>query len=433
MTPREETAADAPRMLGEGLAFHRQGRLDEAERAYRAVLAVLPRHPDALHFLGLVLHQKGDSRAALTFFEQAAHPLGKNADFLANFSLILKGANRWEKAKACARQALFLDPSHMGAAFNLGTILLDEGDHERAAALFRKIPPSDPDRAAAAYLLGKALAGLGRPEDAGRAFREALALDPSDAAGWLALAKAEAAAGRAEAAARSMREAVRAAPGDPGVLAAAAAVADACGDSSGRDLSLAGIRAGGADSLRRLCEIGEAAAGLGAIDAAGDAFRGVLALDPGHVRALWGLRRLLPASYESDAEIPAARAGFADALDHIERAFDPGSPAGVESAFMELAAVTNFYLAYQEQDDRDLQIRFGRLAARIMAARFPQLASAPTPMPEPEPDGRLRIGFFSAYWRRHTVARLFAGWIEKLDRGRFKVFIYRCSTADHCQ
>lgn len=40
-------------------ALHQNGRLQEAEQAYRAILTTNPNHPDALHLLGVLAFQAG--------------------------------------------------------------------------------------------------------------------------------------------------------------------------------------------------------------------------------------------------------------------------------------------------------------------------------------------------------------------------------------
>ena len=56
-----------------GLELFQAGRLDAAESAFRAALAEQADHPDALHLLGLVLHQKEPGAAeAVTLLERAA-------------------------------------------------------------------------------------------------------------------------------------------------------------------------------------------------------------------------------------------------------------------------------------------------------------------------------------------------------------------------
>ena len=48
--------------LQQGVAAHRQGELQDAERIYRAILKVQPNHPDANHNLGLLAFSVGKNR-----------------------------------------------------------------------------------------------------------------------------------------------------------------------------------------------------------------------------------------------------------------------------------------------------------------------------------------------------------------------------------
>ena len=40
--------------LQQGIAAHQEGKLQDAERLYRAILQAQPKHPDANHNLGLL-------------------------------------------------------------------------------------------------------------------------------------------------------------------------------------------------------------------------------------------------------------------------------------------------------------------------------------------------------------------------------------------
>ena len=57
--------------LREGVAAHREGNLQEAERLYRAILQSQPAHPDANHNLGLIAVSVNQSASALPFFQTA--------------------------------------------------------------------------------------------------------------------------------------------------------------------------------------------------------------------------------------------------------------------------------------------------------------------------------------------------------------------------
>ncbi|MEJ1976730.1 MAG: tetratricopeptide repeat protein [Acetobacteraceae bacterium] len=58
-------------LLRQAIAYHQGGNLAAAEPLYRDVLKRAPHQPDALHFLGMLLHQKGDSEAGLRLVDRS--------------------------------------------------------------------------------------------------------------------------------------------------------------------------------------------------------------------------------------------------------------------------------------------------------------------------------------------------------------------------
>ena len=57
--------------LQQGVAAHNSGNLQEAERAYQAILQSQPKHPDANHNLGLIAISVNQIEAALPLFKTA--------------------------------------------------------------------------------------------------------------------------------------------------------------------------------------------------------------------------------------------------------------------------------------------------------------------------------------------------------------------------
>src|SRR5215207_1129762 len=65
-------AASAPSAdLAQAIALHQSGRLDEARAGYVAVIAESENNPIALCMLGALLHQQGDSEAAVELMKRA--------------------------------------------------------------------------------------------------------------------------------------------------------------------------------------------------------------------------------------------------------------------------------------------------------------------------------------------------------------------------
>ena len=57
--------------LQEGVAAHRAGKLQEAEKYYNAILKSQPSHPDANHNLGVLGAGVGKIELALPYFKKA--------------------------------------------------------------------------------------------------------------------------------------------------------------------------------------------------------------------------------------------------------------------------------------------------------------------------------------------------------------------------
>ncbi len=61
----------AEEVLAGALEAHKEGRLEEAVAVYREILTTQPDHADALHLLGVALHQMGRNDEARPLIERA--------------------------------------------------------------------------------------------------------------------------------------------------------------------------------------------------------------------------------------------------------------------------------------------------------------------------------------------------------------------------
>ena len=129
----------------------------------------------------------------------------------------------------------------------------------------------------------------------------------------------------------------------------------------------------------------------------------------------------LPALYDDESEIEPRRQAYAQELQTLVADADchPGSLAAA------IGESQPFYLPYQGRNDRELQALYGGLICREMAKRYPA-ASLPPPAANGE---RVRVGFVSGFFSQHSVWKMpLKGWIERLDRDRFRVFGYHTAS-----
>jgi len=165
--------------LRQALALHQAGRTGEAEVLYRQILQANPRHPEALHFLGLLAHQTNRSDIAAELIRKALSFKPDYLEALNNLGIIFQSAGNFEEAIACFRRALDLKPNYADLHYNLGNALLAQNRLEEAADSTRRALSFRPDYIEALSNLGIILKRLDQPEEAIACYRHALSLNPA--------------------------------------------------------------------------------------------------------------------------------------------------------------------------------------------------------------------------------------------------------------
>jgi predicted O-linked N-acetylglucosamine transferase (SPINDLY family) len=373
-----DTASSAHVRLQAGMALHRAGDLAGAARAYEAVLAADPDHPDALHLLGLIAYRQGNFPLAL---ERVGEALARDPDnpvFLANLGNIRKDAGDRALAIASYRRALALDPRTVAPRNNLGTLLMDEGRLDEALACFREVLARAPDHARAWFNLGIASARQGDLGTAVDACRRATGLQPEFAAAWGELGLALQRTGRVDDALAALRQ--------RSVLEPRRAAAHA-------DLALALHRSGRLDEARA-------------------AYERALAIEPDALEVRCNLCALLQATCDWER---LARC-WPPVVEAIEQG-RPGVPLGLLVAQPGVTPALQLAAARASATAWEATPAVSRAATSIVAGRT-QRGNDPA-----TPGRRLRVGYLSADFREHATAYLTAELFERHDRTRFEVLL----------
>ena len=90
--------------LQQGIAAHKEGKVQEAERLYRAILQAQPLHPDANHHLGVLAVSVNKADAALPLFKTALEANPKIEQFWLSYIDALIKEEQFDTAKQVVEQ-----------------------------------------------------------------------------------------------------------------------------------------------------------------------------------------------------------------------------------------------------------------------------------------------------------------------------------------
>lgn len=178
-----EVVMNVSEKINAGISLHVEGRLQEAEKLYRDVLAEVPDHPDAHNLLAHINHRRGDHLQALYHANQAIGR-SRNAQYLntrgtvfigmgrlqeaasdlraalkisqdlgdahSNLAIVYRKLNEYRKAVEHGRRSVELMPMSGDAWVNLGVAQQDSGDHEGALESYRRALEAVPNSILAA-------------------------------------------------------------------------------------------------------------------------------------------------------------------------------------------------------------------------------------------------------------------------------------------
>jgi tetratricopeptide (TPR) repeat protein len=177
-SPLPSETADA--LVDAGLALHRAGRIDEAERSYRQALDCAPGHARALHYLGVIALGRNATHEAADLMDRALAQDPQRAEYLGNRGLVAARMGDHAAAASWQRRALEIEPGFANAHNNLGNALMELEDFQGAENHYRSARALVPASASFAFNLGRLLEKAGHKDAALAEFRAAAALDPQD-------------------------------------------------------------------------------------------------------------------------------------------------------------------------------------------------------------------------------------------------------------
>ncbi|HEY3918075.1 MAG TPA: tetratricopeptide repeat-containing glycosyltransferase family protein [Stellaceae bacterium] len=183
MSPEQEPPTPVDReslrvTFQQGLAFHQQGRLAEAERCYDEVLRGQPNSSSALYMLGLLAFQSRQPQRGVELTARAIALNPNVAEAHNNLGNGLIELKRPAEALASFDRAVALKPDFAEAHNNRGAALNALGRFEEALQSCERAIALRADYAEAHYNRGLTLKGLRRAPEALASYDKAIALRP---------------------------------------------------------------------------------------------------------------------------------------------------------------------------------------------------------------------------------------------------------------
>src|SRR4051812_39787024 len=105
------------------LGHHRAGRLAEAEAIYRKVLAAMPDHPSALHWLGVIARQTNHPQDELTLLRRSVELNPNDAAARQDLGETLAARKELAEAETQYRAAAALNPNSAAILNDLSVVL----------------------------------------------------------------------------------------------------------------------------------------------------------------------------------------------------------------------------------------------------------------------------------------------------------------------
>lgn len=203
----------ARQLFQRAFSAHNAGNIDAAAALYAQVLALAPKHFDALHLAGVAALQKndpakaaelitkaikadptqqaafsnraaaylalGDPNKALADLDRAAALAPLQAEVHYNRGKALMALARNDEALKALDRALALNPRYVDAHVTRGTLVEEKGDYQEAKACAERALALDPRKFEAHFNRAHALGAMGQVDAAIAGYTDALEITPA--------------------------------------------------------------------------------------------------------------------------------------------------------------------------------------------------------------------------------------------------------------
>ncbi len=178
------------RRFNDALRHHQAGQLNDAERGYRQLIEADPEHGHGLHYLGLILRQRGQESEAIDLLTRASHTAHADASLMNNLGSLLCDNQRREDSIEVFARGVELEPENHIVRLNLAGMLMEFHDFAEAHKHYQALTNMAPDNLQARMGLGRVLLAMGAIDEAINELRKVVDNAPQDADAHIHLTRA---------------------------------------------------------------------------------------------------------------------------------------------------------------------------------------------------------------------------------------------------
>lgn len=414
-----------------GALQHHMGMHAQALESKRRAAALLPDDPEALCNLGNTLVSAGFPEESLAYFDRAVLLRPRYAQAHFNHGNALLALERFVQAEVQFRLAREVSPGWADAHSNLGFALKAQGRLEEAAQSYSHALAAAPGDPTTLTNLGLIQDALGQGEEALLCFRQALSKRSDDAAAHGSYGAALHKLGKLSLAESAYRRALQLEPGSPPALKRLGLLLQQQG------------RFQEAETCLRLClaaqpELASAYFDLGTNlieqkkwDEAERALRAALDRRPSYVEAHINLSKALYERGDYESAVAAVKKSL-EILPHV-----PSLQTNLGVTYTMQGRVDDAIVCYRRALEIDPNFDYARscmlyalshsvlVGAQELAfehRRYGEIlegrlnVSAPVHRNDRTPERALRVGFVSADFREHALAKFFEPFIAQFSK-----------------
>ncbi len=422
-----------------GNALIGQGKTEEAIASYRKVLEIKPDYPEVYNNMGVAFSHLRKPDETMECYKKALEINPNYAEAYNNMGNALKGQNRLDEAIDYYKKALTVRPNYAEAHYNMGNTLNAQGKYEETIACYRKVLEISPNHPESYNNMGNAFKNQGKPDQAIECYTKALAIDPKNADAYYNMGNTRSDQGEFEAAVACYRKVAEMNPNYAEAFNNMGAALKNLGKLAETIEAYKGAIKASPNYAEAYNNMGLSLFELGRLDEAMVACQKAIAIKPDYADAYNNLGGVFKDQGKIEETVDAYREALKIRPDYAEVYNNMGNAVkdmgrldeaiecyqkamSMKSDYYKAHSNLMFALQYSSEHSPDWIFEKHRIWNQTHAVSLTQGILPHTN--DRTPGRRLRVGYVSPDFRKHSCAYFIEPLFNSHDRNQVEIFSY---------